>query len=100
MYTFVGNLVPGVFHLPTPKKAREESPCFRLVTRLGDKFMFVGGIPVFQNMVDIGICNIENQPCVSPASLESSYLIAQWNFITSTIIPSAFETGSGNCKKG
>ena len=32
----VGNLVPGVFHLPTPKGAREERPWFRPVTSLSE----------------------------------------------------------------
>ena len=32
------NLVPRVFHLPSPKGAREGRPWFRLVTCLGDNY--------------------------------------------------------------
>ena len=41
------NLVPRVFHLPTPEGAREERPWFRLVTCLGNKFIFKGGVPIY-----------------------------------------------------
>lgn len=48
---FIANKpVPRVFHLPTPMGAREERPMFRLVTCPGDKFIFMGGLPVFQNV--------------------------------------------------
>ena len=69
------NLVPRVFHLPTQKEAREERPWFRLVTCLGDKFMLVGGVPVFQTIVAVAICNIQNDLVSLRVTLESSFSI-------------------------
>ena len=37
------NLVPRVFYLPTPRERGKKEPWFRLVTCLGDKFIFMGG---------------------------------------------------------
>ena len=54
-------LVPRVFHLPTPKQAREERPWFRLVTCLGEKFIFKGGVPVYQSIVAAGVCYLLNR---------------------------------------
>ena len=51
-----GNLVPRVFHLPTPKGAREERPWLRLVTCLGNKFIFKGGVPIYQSIVAAALC--------------------------------------------
>ena len=50
------NLVPRVFHLPTPKGAREERPWFRLVTCLCNKFIFEGGVPIYQSIVAAAVC--------------------------------------------
>ena len=41
---------------PHPKGAREERPWFRLVTCLGDKFIFMGGVPIYQSMVAATVC--------------------------------------------
>ena len=57
----------------TQKGAREERPWFKLVTCLGDKFMFVGGVPAFQNIVAVGICNIQNRPCFSLGNLRKLF---------------------------
>ena len=55
------NLVPRVFHLPTPKGAREERPWFRLVTCLGNKFIFEGGVPIHQSIVAAAVCYLLNR---------------------------------------
>ena len=55
------NLVPRVFHLPTPKGAREERPWFRLVTCLGNKFIFEGGVPIYQSIVAAAVCYLLNR---------------------------------------
>lgn len=55
---------------PTPKGAREERPRrLRLVTWLGEKFIFVAGGPIFQSIVAANICHIQNRNCFSPANL-------------------------------
>ena len=43
------------FHLPTPKGARDERPLFRLLTCLGDKFIFRGRVSIYQNIVVAGV---------------------------------------------
>ena len=45
---------------PTPKGAREEKPWFRLVTYLGDKFIFIGGVPIYQGIVAAAVCYLQN----------------------------------------
>ena len=55
------NLVPRVFHLPTPKGAREERPWFRLVTCLSNKFIFEGGVPIYQSIVAAAVCYLLNR---------------------------------------
>ena len=60
-HSFCANLVPRVFHFPTPKGAREERPWFRLVTRLGDKFIFMGGVPICQSIVAAAVCYLLNR---------------------------------------
>ena len=87
------NLVSRVFHLPTPKRAREERPWFRLVTCFGDKFMFVGGVPVFQNVVAIVISDLVSLR----ATLEGSFSIEQRGFNISTTISLTIEPGSTDC---
>lgn len=63
------NLVPRDFHLLIPKGAREETPWFKLVRCLGDKFMFVGGVAVFQHVAAIVICNIQKRSSFFPGKL-------------------------------
>ena len=64
------NLFPRVIYLPTPKGAREEKPRpLRLVTWFGEKFIFMAGGPIFQNIVAASICHIQNRHCFSPANL-------------------------------
>ena len=53
------------------------SPRFRLVMCHGDKFMFVGGVPVFQNIVDVGMSRYKTELLSRWANLKSSLLIAQ-----------------------
>ena len=60
------NLFPRVFYLPTPKGAREERPCFRLVTCLGNKFIFEGGVPVYQSIVAAAVYYLLNQLSEQP----------------------------------
>ena len=55
------NLVPRLFHLHTPKGAREERPWFRLVTCLGNKFIFEGGVPIYQNIVAAAVYYLLNR---------------------------------------
>ena len=63
------NLVPRVFHLPTPRGAREERPWFRLVTCLGNKFIFEGGVPIYQSIVAAAVCyhlnRLSGQPWIA-----------------------------------
>ena len=69
---------------------------------LCDKFIFMGGVPVFRNIVAATICHVQNRMCFSPGhlnSLESSLSISQRSFIISTTFPSTSETWSGNCKR-
>ena len=96
------NLVPSVFHQPTPRGAREERPWFRLVRCLGDKFILVRWVPVFQNVVAIVICNLLKQSCFSPDHLGKPLFrlsSGAWAFTLSTIIPSTIEAGSRKCQK-
>ena len=55
------NLVPRVFHLPTPKGAREERPWLRLITCLGNKFIFKGGVLNYQSIVTAAVCHLLNR---------------------------------------
>ena len=61
-YTKYGaNVVPRVFHHPTPMGARKERPWFRLVTCLGYKFIFEGGVPIYQSIVAAAVCYLLNR---------------------------------------
>ena len=69
---------------------------------LCDKFIFMGGVPVFRNIVAATICHMQNRMCFSPGnlnSLESSLSISKRSFIISATLRSTSETWSGNCKK-
>ena len=37
------------------------SPWFRLVTCLGDKFIFMGGVPIYQSIVAAAVCYLLNR---------------------------------------
>ena len=54
------------------------------------------GSQFFQNIVAVGISRYKTDLLSRRANLKSSFLIAQQKFTISTIIPSTFETGSGN----
>ena len=58
------NLFPRVSQIPTQKGAREERPCFRLVTCLGDKFMFMGGVLIYQTVVAAAVSYLQNRVSV------------------------------------
>ena len=51
---------PGSFVFPQ-EGVVEERPWFRLVTCLGDKIIFMGGVPIFQKIVATSICHIQNE---------------------------------------
>ena len=55
------NLVSRVFHVPTRREAREERAWFRLVTCLGDKFIFMVGVPIYQSIVAAAVCYLLNR---------------------------------------
>jgi len=91
-------LVLSVLDLPTPKRAREERPCFRLVTCLCNKFIFMGGVPTSQSFVAAAVCYLLNR--FSGQAWKALFRFAAkichikyiafklWNY-----------TGSGNCEK-
>ena len=72
---------PGSFIFPTPKRAREERHYFRLVTCLGDKFIFMGGVPIYQSIVAAAVCYLLNrlsgQPWKALFRFRSEYLSYQ-----------------------
>ena len=41
---------------PHPKGREEERPWFRLVICLGDHFIFMGGVPIYQSIVAAAVC--------------------------------------------
>ena len=45
---------------PTPKGARVERTWFRLVTCLGNKFIFEGGVPIYQSIVAAAVYYLLN----------------------------------------
>ena len=46
-----------MFSVISPLKER---PWLRLVTCLGAKFIFMGGVPIYQNIVAATVCHIQS----------------------------------------
>ena len=89
---------PRSFIPPTQRGVRKERPWFWLVTCLSNKFIFMGGAPIVQNIDAASICHIQSRLCFSLATMESFPSISQRSVMISTTLPSTLETESGNCK--
>ena len=51
---------PGSFISPL------QGPLFRLVTCLADKFIFIGGFPIYQSIVAAAVCYLQNRVSGQP----------------------------------
>ena len=49
------------FSPPHPKGTKEGRPWLRLITCRDDKFVFMGGVPIYQSIVLAGVCYIQNR---------------------------------------